>query len=102
MADLLFDHAIVTFLYPSLTPLRLFGFTYLLISCLIGFDFNQTNKINMGRGGGSVGRAVALDARGPRFESSHQQTFISDIYLYTVNCFEKPKIKEKRPRMAHF
>ena len=102
MADLLFDHAIVTFLYPSLTPLRLFGFTYLLISCLIGFDFNQTNKINMGSGGGSVGRAVTLDARGPRFESSHQQTFISDIYLYTVNCFEKPKIKEKRPRMAHF
>ena len=52
-------------------------------------------------GCGSVGRAVTFDARGPRFESSHRQTFISDIYLFTVNCIEKTKIKKKRPGMAH-
>ena len=80
MADLLFDHAIVTFLYPSLTPLRLFGFTYLLISCLIGFDFNQTNKINMGSGGVTVGRAVTPDSRGLQFEFSHRQKSILNIY----------------------
>ena len=32
-----------------------------------------------GSGCGSVGRAVASNARGLRFESSHRQTFISDI-----------------------
>ena len=55
-----------------------------------------------GSGGGSVGRAVASDVRGPRFESSHRQTFLSDIYLFTINYIEKTKNKEKkRPRMAH-
>ena len=49
----------------------------------------------LGSGRGSVGRAVASDARGPRFESSHRQTFISHIYLHTVNCIEKMKIKKK-------
>ena len=34
---------------------------------------------------GSVGRAVALDTRGPQFESSHQQTFfILNICLLTT------------------
>ena len=33
-----------------------------------------------GNGCGSVGRAVASDTRGPRFESSHRQKFI-----YTLN-----------------
>jgi len=33
-----------------------------------------------GSGGGSVGRAVASNSRGPRFESSHQQKFILNIY----------------------
>ena len=55
----------------------------------------------MGSGCVSVGRAVASDTRGPRFESSHWQIFISDIYLFTV-CIEKMKIKKKRPGMAHF
>ena len=32
-----------------------------------------------GSGGGSVGIAVASDARGPQFKPSRQQTFISDI-----------------------
>ena len=34
----------------------------------------------MGSGCGSVGRAVASNTRGPRFESSHRQKFI-----YTLN-----------------
>ena len=51
----------------------------------------------MGKGCGSVGRAVAFDTRGPRFESSH---FIE--HLFTVNCIEKTKIKKKRQGMAHF
>ena len=55
----------------------------------------------IGSGCDSVGRAVASDARGLWFESSHLQTFISDIYLFTVNCIEKTKIKKKRPGMAH-
>ena len=55
----------------------------------------------VGSGCGSVGTAVTSGARGPRFESSHWQTFISDIYLLTVNSIEKTKIKKKRPRMAH-
>ena len=39
-------------------------------------------KLPRGSGCGSVGRAVASDARGPRFESSHCQTFITDNYLF--------------------
>ena len=45
------------------------------------------------------GRAVAANTRDPRFESSHWQTFIEN--LFPVNCVEKTKIKKKRPRMAH-
>ena len=45
-----------------------------------------------GSGCGSVGRAVASDTRGPRFESSHWQTGIPDIYLRNV---EKTTIKRK-------
>ena len=44
---------------------------------------------------GSVGRAVASNSKGLRFESIHRQTFI-------VNCIEKTKIKKKRPGMARF
>ena len=32
------------------------------------------------------------------FESSHCQTFISDIYFFTANCLEKTKVKRKRGR----
>ena len=46
----------------------------------------------MGSGGGSVCRAVASDARDPRFESSHRQIILSDIFLFTVR-----ENKEKRP-----
>ena len=45
----------------------------------------------------SVGRAVASNFRGPRFESSHWQKYIFNIY-----CIEKTKIKKKMPRMANF
>ena len=41
---------------------------------------------------GSIGRAVAYNTRGPRFESSHRYTL---YYLYTANWIEKTK-KEKR------
>ena len=39
-----------------------------------------------------VGRAVASDSRGPRFEFSHWQNL---YWLFTVNFIEKTKIKEK-------
>ena len=51
------------------------------------------NMNQMGSGCGSVGRAVAFDTRDPRFDSSHQQTFIK--HLFNVNCVEKTKIKKK-------
>ena len=60
-----------------------------------------STKKKKGSGCGSVGRAVAFDARGSRFESNYRQTFISDSYLFTVSCIEKTKIKKKRPGMAH-
>ena len=53
----------------------------------------------MGSGCDSVGRTVASDFRGPRFESSYRR----NLYLMLiVNCIEKKKITKKRPRMAHF
>ena len=36
----------------------------------------------MGSGCGSVGRGVASDTRGPRFESSHGETYTD--YFFTV------------------
>ena len=56
---------------------------------------------DLGSGCGSVGRAVASNTRGPRFESSYWQTFILDICLFSEKCIEKTKIKKKMPRMAH-
>ena len=41
-----------------------------------------------------LGRVVASDTRGQRFESSHRQTF--------VYCIEKTKIKKKRPGVGPF
>ena len=43
----------------------------------------------------SVSRAVASNARGPRFKSSYQQNIKLDIYVLTVNYIEKTKNKEK-------
>ena len=48
----------------------------------------------LGSGCGSVGRAVAYDIRGPGFKSSHRQNLYSS--LFTVNCIEKTKNKEKK------
>ena len=50
-----------------------------------------TENTHLGSGCGSVGRVIAFDTRGPRFESSHFQTFLLSI----VNCVEKTKIKKK-------
>ena len=39
-------------------------------------------KVGVGSGCGSVGRAVASDTRGPRFESSHRQNlFVTSTVL---------------------
>ena len=46
-----------------------------------------------GSGCGAVGRAVASDTRGPRFESSHRQLLLN-IYLLLTVC-RKDKNKEK-------
>ena len=55
-----------------------------------------------GSASGSVGRAVASDTRGPRYESSHQRNlYRTFVYLFTFNCIEKPKINEKRGRKCH-
>ena len=54
---------------------------------------------------GSVGRAVASDIRGLRFESSHRQKLfkLNICLLSTVYWKDKNKEKrKKRPRMAHF
>ena len=43
----------------------------------------------MGSGCGSVGRVVASDTRGPRFESRHWEKIIYIKHLCTVNCVLK-------------
>ena len=45
----------------------------------------------MGGSCGTVGRAVASDTKGSQFDSSRQQI----LYLCTINCVEKAKIKKK-------
>ena len=47
--------------------------------------------------GGSVGRAVAYDARGPGYKSCHRQV----INEYFLNCIKKTNVNKKRPGMAH-
>ena len=67
------------------------------------FDFQFMCSFELfksGSGCGSVGRAVAFDTRGPRFNSRHRQNFIE--HLFIINCIEKRKINKKRPGMAHF
>ena len=58
--------------------------------------------IKKGSGCGSVGRAVASNTRGLRFESSHWETLISDISFVYCQMYWKDEIKKKRPGMAHF
>ena len=53
------------------------------------FEFERiklSDKKSMGSGCGTVGRAVASNTRGPRFESSYWQKFIYIENLFTVNC----------------
>ena len=53
-------------------------------------------RICLGSGCGLVGRVVASDTRGPRFESSHRQNLCwTFVYLFTINCIEKTKIKKE-------
>ena len=46
-------------------------------------------------GCGSVGRAVASDTRGPRYESSHRQKIIYIEHLFTFKWVLKDENKEK-------
>ena len=50
----------------------------------------------MGSGCGAVGRVVACNTRGPRFESCHRQLLLN-IYLLLTVC-RKDENKEKRGR----
>ena len=43
----------------------------------------------LGSGCGSVGKAEASDARGPRFESSHRRNFMTN--MFSVNCWNDEK-----------
>ena len=65
---------------------------------VLAFSLNIT--CTSGSGCGSVGRAVAFDTRGLRFDSSHRQNFIE--HLFINSCIEKTKINKKRPGMAHY
>ena len=47
----------------------------------------------MGSGCSSVGRAVASNTRGPRFESRHRQIFME--HLFTVNCIVLKRRKKE-------
>ena len=50
----------------------------------------------MGRGCGSVVRAVVSDTRDSQFKSSHWQI------SFAINCIETTKITKKEPGMAHY
>ena len=54
--------------------------------------FYKKTMLDAGNGCASVGSAVASNTGGPWFKSSHWQTL---CYLFTVNCIEKTKMKEK-------
>ena len=57
----------------------------------------------IGSGCGSVGRAVASDTRGPRFESSHQQKFIYTLNICLLSTeYWKDENKEKEAGIAQF
>ena len=79
-------------------------FTFLGKLKLIKVPKTCRSRSSLGSGGGSVGRAVASDIRGPRFESSHRQKFIYFYwtFVYYQLCIGKTKIKKKWPGMAHF
>ena len=49
---------------------------------------------------GSVGRVVASDARGPRFESSRRQTFISVIFCLLSTVLKRQKQSKRWLRLV--
>ena len=60
---------------PSIQiPLKPIAFSVIFV-----FEENKNKKRTVGNGFGSVGRTVASDTRGPRFESSHRQIFMYNI-----------------------
>ena len=48
----------------------------------------------LGQWCGAVGRAVASNSRGPRFESSHRQILLNIYLLLTVSRKDENKEKE--------
>ena len=61
------------------------------------------NFRELGSGCGSVGGAVASNARGPRFEYSHRQTFIYRTCICLLSTIsENRKMKKKWPGMAKY
>ena len=68
------------------------------------FDWSIQSYAQVGSGCSSVGKAVASDTRGLRFESSYRQKLIYFYwtFVYYELCIGKTKIKKKRPGMAHF
>ena len=91
-------------LIPS-TPSTLFPFVVkwctILVIVLIKGGNEKTKKRSsyisqfiMVSGCGSVGRAVASNSRGPRFESSHREQFILNIYCQLYSKKDKNKEKE--------
>ena len=61
--------------------------------------YSELNNIScLGSGGGSVGKTVASDTRGPRFQSQIGKVLLN---FFTVKGIEKTKIKKKRQGVAH-
>ena len=55
-------------------------------------ELSTWTKILLGSGGGSVGRLVTSNSRGPQFESSHRQKIILNIHC---QLYWKDENKEK-------
>ena len=55
-----------------------------------------------GSGSGSVGRVVASNSRGPRFESSHRQVFILNIYCLLYWKDEKTNRGRDKPFSLYY
>ena len=60
---------------------------------------NSKMYFKMGSGCGSVGRAVAFDSRGPRYESSHWQKFLLNVFC---QLYWKDENKEKEAGIGPF
>ena len=73
-------------------------FGVISVNCFVtGTNYN-CNSLTCS-GCGSVGKAVASDTRGPRFESSHRQKFIYILNICLLStAYWKDENKEKRGR----